>query len=154
MHEWNRQQLWPTRPTPETRRERVWVVMCTAGVMALVVGLVGASMSCLELYYAEDAGRSPGIVAPDECYSDEECALRPAQITCCGECEAVPPFEAVARTTLLELRANTDESCAPTTRLCDPPVCAPLPAGCEVRAVCRGGSCRAEATALCTYQRP
>jgi len=122
-------------------------------VRSLVVA-AAAFVACHELYFSDDDLRNPSNMAKagDTCATDADCALVPARITCCGECEPVAPFEAMTRTLLEALRRDVEASCAPATRLCDPPSCATLPPGCEVRAVCVAGQCRPEASPPCTYR--
>lgn len=97
--------------------------------------------ACHEIYFEDDNELVPARIAPAECSVDADCTLMPAAITCCGECEPVPPLEAVPRTFLDALLLENESACAPTTRLCEPPACASVPAGCAARAVCRAGRC-------------
>jgi len=83
---------------------------------------------------------------PDECTKDDDCTLMPSRLTCCGECEPAPPFEAIPREDLDSLLLELETDCAPQTRLCEPPVCEVVPPGCMARARCVDGSCEVEAT--------
>jgi hypothetical protein len=151
MHEWNRRQLWSSHDARHTSRLHARVLLCVGGIGALGVVLALLRISCIELSYVDNA-HVPAGPAPAECRHDVDCALMPALLTCCGECEAVAPFEAVTKRRLQTLRSETDARCAPPTRLCDPPSCSQLPAGCEARAICIEGSCRADATEACIYR--
>jgi len=74
-----------------------------------------------------------------ECLSDAQCALAPI-VTCCGECPAEPPYEAITLAELDAIFIEAEERCALDRRECTPPVCAPPPA-CEARAACDAGEC-------------
>jgi hypothetical protein len=147
MYEWNRRQLWSSYASRS--RTRVVLSLCLIGLLA--AALMAMSVACIELYYAEDE-RIPARPAPAACKQDADCALMPALLTCCGECEPVPPFEAVTMRRLDAMRSDTDAQCAPPTRLCDPPMCSSLPPRCEARAICVEGACRVDATEACIYR--
>ena len=106
-----------------------------------LAALALAPYACHELYFAENDEMVPGRVEPADCLADDDCTLLPAAITCCGECEPVPPFEAVSRSTVDALLLDNETDCALRTQLCDPPACASVPEGCAGRAVCRSGRC-------------
>jgi hypothetical protein len=78
-----------------------------------------------------------------ECVTDDDCGLMPSEITCCGECEPVPPFEAVPRTAIDARLLELETYCAERTIECVPPSCAAAPPGCTARATCDRGTCRA-----------
>jgi hypothetical protein len=145
MYAWNRRQLWSIRDASRSRA-RVVLSRCLIGLLAIAPTVI--AVGCIELYYADDE-RIPARPAPAECQQNADCALMPALLTCCGECEPLPPFEAVTKRRLEAIRSDTDAQCAPPTRLCDPPICSPLPARCEARAICVEGSCRVDATEAC-----
>jgi len=91
-------------------------------------------------------GIQPSYVAPppgeaDDCVTDDDCTLLPPIISCCGECDPVPPFEAVPRSTVDALLLELDTQCAQRTGLCTPPVCESAPPGCFARATCAAGHC-------------
>jgi hypothetical protein len=65
----------------------------------------------------------------------------PAAITCCGECDPVPPFEAVPHTAVDAVLIELETRCAEKLAPCEPPVCESLPRGCEAYAACVGGQC-------------
>jgi hypothetical protein len=75
-----------------------------------------------------------------DCVRDEDCALLP-EITCCGECRPVPPFEVGTQHDLDARLIESEERCAHDTRACTPPVCTPMPRGCFARAACKQGRC-------------
>lgn len=128
--------VWLMQPMNGMRSTMIWMT----GLFALTVG----TQACTEMFFGSEdddeflPARVP--VLPPECEADRDCVLMPAKVTCCGECEPVPPFEAATRATLDWLRADTAAHCAPE-RLCDSPPCAEAPVGCEARAVCRNGRC-------------
>lgn len=106
-----------------------------------LAALVMAPYACHELYLADDGEVVTARVMQMECAVDEDCTLLPAALTCCGECEPVPPFEAAPRAALDALLIENETTCAARSGLCDPPACAALPEGCAARAVCRAGAC-------------
>jgi hypothetical protein len=102
---------------------------------ALVVGYSTSSRSLPQ----QPAATEP---EPGECVVDDDCGLMPSQMTCCGECPPAPPFEAVPRTAIDSRLLELETDCAPQTRLCIPPVCEPVPAGCDAQAICIDHRCR------------
>ncbi|MGE0395321.1 MAG: hypothetical protein AB7T06_01240 [Kofleriaceae bacterium] len=107
--------------------------------------------------FAADRGceaiESPNMdVREAECETDDDCGLMPSRLTCCGECEPAPPFEAVPRSQIDALLIELDTQCAPRTRLCEPPVCEEVPFECEARAACIAGVCRAIASSACSVR--
>jgi hypothetical protein len=152
MYEWNRRQLWSSHDARHASRSRTRVLLAVGAIGALAVGLATIHISCLELYYVDADRHVPARPAPAECKQDADCALMPALFTCCGECEPMPPFQAVTKRRLDALRSDTDAQCAPPTRLCDPPICSPLSPACEARAICVEGACRVEATHACIFR--
>jgi hypothetical protein len=77
-----------------------------------------------------------------ECVVDDDCGLMPPRMTCCGECDPVPPFEAVPRTAIDAVLIDLETACAQSSSLCEPPECAVLTPGCVARAICLHGTCR------------
>ncbi len=150
---WTRKVLWEQHDRRHARRLRTGSFLLAASFVVMWFAVAMMSYACHELVF-EEGLRSPTnmVRAGDECISDSDCAVLPAQVTCCGECAAVPPFEATTRDALAEYRDAIATSCAPATRLCDPPTCASVPAGCVPRAVCDDGTCRVSATDACTYR--
>jgi hypothetical protein len=149
MTAWNRKQLWSEHDAEQARIARVRALVAGTAVGALVGWVVIAHLSCTELYYVEEYRRLPAATARPECTQDADCALMPSVITCCGDCEPAPPFEAVPVGSLEARLRETADACFPTTRLCDPPSCPIVPEGCQARAVCAAGSCSVEATERC-----
>lgn len=143
--EWNRDELWSKRDARRQRR-RSWAFGVTVAGVAVGLGL--ANHACYELLLLGDEPNARDTfylpAAFDECDVDEACELA-RTVTCCGECEPAPPFSAITRRDLADLRA----ACFPAERMCDPPVCSPVPPGCEARAVCRHGKCEVVANAAC-----
>lgn len=104
----------------------------------------------LAFVYACDRVTSSSSPEPDrqalrdstiECRVDDDCTLMPAAITCCGECDPVPPFEAVPHTAVDAVLIELETRCAEKLAPCEPPVCESLPRGCEAYAACVGGQC-------------
>lgn len=153
MTDWNRRQLWGDRDAAHRRTLHAKTLVLTLAVAMLWLALSVMTYACYELQ-TEERLRSPvhSVLAGDECVTDDDCALMPAAITCCGECPPVPPFEAVTRASLADYRRVVADACAPETRLCDPPSCAGLAAGCDARAICRDGRCQAAASEQCLYR--
>lgn len=143
MTEWNRQQLWPDRRGSQL--VTAWGALAWLGAVGLLF------YSCHDLYVVEDDIRTH-VDHASECIEDQDCVLTPSILTCCGECDPAPPFEALPRARLEEQRATLAERCAPVTRLCEPPTCAPVPAECRARAECRAGVCQAVANTKCLYR--
>ena len=114
MYEWNRRQLWSS-PDAKQTRTRAWLSLCVIGLLPLAITAI--SVATIECYYADDERRVPANPAPAECVRDADCALVPSLITCCGECEPAPPFEAVTKPLLEAVRNETDAQCAPATRI-------------------------------------
>lgn len=77
-----------------------------------------------------------------ECEVDDDCGLMPSVMSCCGECDPAPPFEAVVRTAIDARLIELETYCAERTIECEPPSCEVVPAGCTARAVCVHGTCR------------
>jgi hypothetical protein len=148
MYEWKRAQLWSGHDAKHAKRSHTQAVLSMSAIGALVV-LAATRLGCLELYSIDDDGYIPARPAPAECRRDADCTLVPASLTCCGQCEPVPPFEAVTTRRLEAMRSEMEAECAPPTRLCDPPICSPLAAGCQAHAVCLDGTCRVEASKGC-----
>jgi hypothetical protein len=147
MHaDWNRRLVWSKHDRSRQTRLRK---LATVGIIAAISIGIATTYACVELLLVDDDVRSRiDVVArdePDECTADTDCVILPALVTCCGECEPVPPFDAARRTILEDLRSD----CVPRERLCDPPVCSPKPPGCEARAACVRGRCRVVANDRC-----
>jgi hypothetical protein len=103
------------------------------GVAALVLG-----QTC------EQQARNVAIESSDarECDVDGDCTLMPSRMTCCGECEPVPPFEPVPRIAVDSQLLQLETACAAMIRPCEPPVCELVPPGCTAYAICLDGRCR------------
>jgi hypothetical protein len=145
--EWNRDVVWSER---DSRRRRRHSIAGAVIATTMTLGLVVANHACYELLFLSDAPREkPQLFVPvvsGECALDSDCVLMPAVFTCCGECEPAPPFSATPRSELADLR----ELCSSRERVCDPPICSPMPAGCEARAACRKGECVVVANDHCS----
>jgi hypothetical protein len=76
-----------------------------------------------------------------ECRVDDDCMLLPSAMTCCGECDPVPPFEAVPRTAVDALLIELETRCAEKPGPCEPPACESSPRGCSAHAACIGEHC-------------
>jgi hypothetical protein len=139
MNEWNRHQLWPAADAARNAF-RAWSRMLWL-VSSVVVATFALATPPTASNHADDQRIEPANPAARECQTDADCVLLPALVTCCGECDPEPPFEAIPRSTLEQLRSDTDEQCAPRTRLCEPPQC--FSADRRARAECRNGTCRA-----------
>jgi hypothetical protein len=148
MTDWNRDALWSARD-PRTRERRARIAWSVASIGVISALFAVSHLSCAELYYVEEERTVPATIAPAQCSSDDDCVLQPSLMTCCGECEPGPPFEAMTRSDLEKLRSEVDSKCAPRTRVCEPPTCSPVPVGCEVRAACVNGRCRPSANDAC-----
>ncbi len=106
-----------------------------------------ASYACYEMYVEEDTNETVKLhEGASECTVDADCVLMPAQMTCCGDCEAVPPFRAVPRATYEDAALDLEAECQPRNRVCEPPSCQDAAEGCEARPVCVRGTCHVEAT--------
>jgi hypothetical protein len=149
MGEWHRGQLWAATDASRRRQTRLALSLASLGALSL---FALSRLACTELYFVDDDRIVPATIAPSECEGDFDCVVKPSSMTCCGECEAVPPFEAMPRRELARLRDELETECTPRTRLCDPPVCSPLPAECEARAICVHGACRVVASERCVYR--
>jgi hypothetical protein len=90
----------------------------------------------------EDTRTPPNSTAASECVVDDDCGLMPSMMTCCGECDPAPPFEAVPRTAIDARLIELETSCGETSVVCEDPVCEIAPAGCVARAICLNGVCR------------
>jgi hypothetical protein len=77
-----------------------------------------------------------------ECMVDDDCGLMPPLMTCCGECDPSPPFEAVPRTAIDARLIDLENYCAERGQACDPPICEIAPPGCVARAICVRGTCQ------------
>jgi hypothetical protein len=88
--------------------------------------------------------------ATAECRTDDDCTLMPAAITCCGECEPVPPFEPVPRTAVDSVLLELETRCAERPGPCDPPVCEKSPPGCQADAICHAGRCLVVQSGACS----
>jgi len=138
---WTREHLW----AEDDRRQRARTRGRLHVAFAAALLTAGAGIcACYELYVLDGLRRIDTAIGI-ECVADADCTLTPALLTCCGECPALPPFEAVPRALLDDVRAD----CAPLRGRCEPPTCAPRPAGCIARAVCDRGRCRALASDAC-----
>lgn len=80
------------------------------------------------------------VPADRDCNGDHDCVLMPL-VTCCGECAPAPPFEVATRVHLDGVLVESETQCARDRRPCEPPVCTPLPHGCEAAAACVDGRC-------------
>jgi hypothetical protein len=145
--EWKREAVWSES---DTRRRRRHSIVWTAFFTIAIGALVAANHACYELVFLSKerlvrAEYVPVVIAR-ECASDSDCVLMPSIVTCCGECEPAPPFAAAPRSELAQLRAW----CEPPERECDPPLCSPVPDGCDARAECRAGECKAVANDRCS----
>lgn len=143
MMQWTRQQLWS--PRPSARLVLAWGALAWVGTIGMLF------YSCHDLYVVED-GIQTHVDHASECIEDEDCVLLPSALTCCGECDPAPPFEALPRAQLEDRRAALVEECAPATRLCEPPACPAVPQACRARATCRAGICQAVASKQCLYR--
>ena len=111
--------------------------------------------SLLTLGYACDHDTSAwlpvGERAADsmECRVADDCTLMPSAITCCGECDPVPPFQAVPHTDVDAWLIEVETRCAGKPPACDPPSCEAAPPGCEAHAACVSGHCMVVANDAC-----
>lgn len=149
MDTWNRQQLWAEHDAAHLRGLRLRSFVLVVGLLTAwnVIAVLGHSFDlCLT-----DANVDPPrkIAEPAECVVDDDCVLVPELMTCCGECDAVPPLEAAPWAMVDEIRRDAEESCAPRDRLCEPPICPSAPADCEAHPICRAGQCAVEANDRC-----
>jgi hypothetical protein len=78
-----------------------------------------------------------------DCEQDRDCTLLP-ELTCCGECPPVPPFEAIAVTSLDAVLIELENKCARLRIECEAPKCPPWPPGCYARGACEQGQCVVE----------
>jgi hypothetical protein len=151
MDTWNREQLWAEHDAAHARGLRFRSFVLVVGLLTVwnVIAVLGRSFDrCLT-----DANIEPPRTIDEraECIVDDDCVLVPERMTCCGECDAVPPLEAAPWVMVDKIRRDTvDDSCAPRDRLCDPPICPSAPAGCEAHPVCRAGQCAVVANDRCT----
>lgn len=148
MKEWTRAHVWAEHDAAHVWRTRIQV-FTTCAVLIL------AWSAILLVGYAVEATRHAPLAHVDtsertECANDGDCVLFVERVTCCGDCPPVPPFEAVPRTLLDELRQELDDRCAPREHFCDPPECPATPSGCEARAVCRAGTCSVATNGRCS----
>ena len=118
-------------------------VVIAAGALAFWGASVAVGQASWAVREVRDAARVVGKKLAPECVRDEDCVLRPALITCCGTCPATRPYEAITVERLQQSQRDADDACAPSSRLCDPPVCPPVELGDVVHAVCTAGACRA-----------
>ena len=95
----------------------------------------------------EIAQAPPGTL---ECRVDDDCTLMPAAMTCCEECEPVPPFEAVPRTAVDAMLIELETRCAAKPSICGPRSCEAPPQGCQAAAVCVRGRCSVVQTDACS----
>jgi hypothetical protein len=101
------------------------------------VGVLAAAPACdRALDVAREMSTEP------ECQVDDDCTLMPSAMTCCGECDPAPPFEAVPRTAVDSRLLELETDCAESTRLCEPPICEVVPPSCIASAICLDGRCR------------
>lgn len=153
--EWNRASLWSEHDARHERRMRRDMFTLVSMVTVVWFGLSLTSYACNELYMPDDRVYVPATVEPiqRECLTDRDCTLVPSLFTCCGECEATPPFEAAPRAIVAQLRHENLAACATSmlAQSCEPPVCPGLPAGCDARPICQAGECRVEANDRCTW---
>lgn len=144
--QWNRALVWAAHDARHLSRKRSTLVLGAVAMLILGFGL--AQFSCYELMFLDDDVGPTNVVAPRvpvECVVDSDCALMPALVTCCGECDPVPPFRAIPRLMLDELRGQ----CEPPERVCDAPVCSPSPPGCIAHATCGANTCGVVANEFC-----
>ncbi len=80
-----------------------------------------------------------------QCVRDDDCVLMPAALTCCIECPAAPPFEAVPSSVLDGLLIENETVCPDRWR-CPEVTCQAVPTDCNARAACEYGRCVAVAT--------
>jgi hypothetical protein len=116
---------------------RAWLVLVVAAAAAGCNDRRSAS-SPSGAPFSRDA--APHRIDDPDCAADRDCVLMP-WITCCGECEPAPPFEAGTRVELDGILIESEMRCARDDRPCAPPVCGAVPRGCEARAACVGGRC-------------
>lgn len=142
--------LWGEHDAQRERRDVHRALAVAAGIVIVWVGLTMTSYSWHELIFVQPDPTSPPRIAVPladaECHLDDDCTLMPALITCCGECDPAPPYEAVPRALLDEVRLVTNEDCAPHTRLCDPPACSMQVENASPSVICRGGRCEVQET--------
>jgi len=93
------------------------------------------------------SGAGPPAPRPDaapadvECVRDGDCVLLP-EVTCCGECPPVPPFEVGTVAALDAVLIESEQICAERRVACEAtPACDPVPRGCYARAECIMGAC-------------
>ena len=96
---------------------------------------------------ASQLSREPPTI---ECRIDDDCTLLPPAMTCCGECDPVPPFEAVPRTAVDALLLELETRCAEKPGPCQPPACESSPPGCEAYSTCVGGHCMVVQSGSCS----
>jgi hypothetical protein len=89
-----------------------------------------------------------------ECRVDDDCTLTPAVMTCCEECEPMPPFEAVPRTAVDAMLIELETRCAAKPPICEPRSCEEPPAGCQATAICVEGRCALVQTDACGRGSP
>src|SRR5512143_3440506 len=111
---WSRNQLWAEHDARTARRNRRRSLAVSIGCSTLWLGLTVTSYSWRGIPLSEP---NPPTA---ECRVHGDCVLLPSVVNCCGECGPAAPYEAAPRDVLDLLRRATDESCAPTTRVCDP----------------------------------
>lgn len=90
-----------------------------------------------------------GDPAAIQCRAQDDCTLLPAVLNCCGECDPVPPFEAVPSTEVDALLIELETRCAEKPRLCEPLSCEVAPPGCEAYATCVRGRCEVVQSGSC-----
>jgi len=85
-----------------------------------------------------------------ECRVDDDCTLMPAVMTCCEECDPVPPFEVVPRTAVDAVLIELETRCAAKPPICEPRSCEVPPPGCQATAICVQGRCSLVQTDACS----
>ncbi|MEO7731472.1 MAG: hypothetical protein ABIY55_10900 [Kofleriaceae bacterium] len=86
---------------------------------------------------------------PAACWVDDDCTLMPSVLTCCEECDPVPPFDAVPRTAVDAVLIELETRCASKPPICRRRSCEAAPPGCEARAICLRGRCAVVQTEAC-----
>jgi hypothetical protein len=146
---WNRAALFSALDARNRRARRSWQLVLLVLAASAMVGsasilayLAVHEVTTALAHATVKVGSWTRVLPPArECVEDQDCALRPSVVTCCGTCPAARPFEAAPVGILEMALREADVACGPTARFCEPPACPIEETGSDVRAACVANRC-------------